>query len=59
MRIFRSQDDDGDEKLEFMPSRDSVHSTVYPGRPLKDQFTTAYANVRLARGANRYGSTRR
>ncbi|WP_338864402.1 fused MFS/spermidine synthase [Myxococcus stipitatus] len=54
VRIFRSQDADGDEKLEFMPSRDYVHSTVYPGRPLKDQFTTAYANVGLARGAKRY-----
>ncbi|RYZ33627.1 MAG: hypothetical protein EOO71_41485, partial [Myxococcaceae bacterium] len=30
VKIFRSQDDDGDEKLEFMPSRDYVHSTVYP-----------------------------
>ncbi|CAM3123172.1 hypothetical protein G4177_12630 [Corallococcus sp. ZKHCc1 1396] len=54
VKIFRSQDDDGDEKLEFMPSRDYVHSTVYPGRPLKDQFTTAYANVGLSRGAGRY-----
>ncbi|MCY1042281.1 fused MFS/spermidine synthase [Corallococcus sp. bb12-1] len=54
VKIFRTQDDDGDEKLEFMPSRDYVHSTVYPGRPLKDQFTTAYANVGLSRGAGRY-----
>ncbi|WP_147444439.1 MULTISPECIES: spermidine synthase [Corallococcus] len=54
VKIFRSQDGDGDEKLEFMPSRDYVHSTVYPGQPLKDQFTTAYANVGLSRGAGRY-----
>lgn len=54
VKILRSIDEDGDEMLEYMPSRGYVHSTVYPGRPLKDQFTTAYANVGLARGAKRY-----
>ncbi len=54
VKILRSTDTDGDERLDYMPSRDYVHSTVYPSRPLKDQFTTAYVNVGLARGARRY-----
>ncbi|OJH38582.1 spermidine synthase [Cystobacter ferrugineus] len=54
VKIFRSTDRDGDEHLEYMPSRDFVHSNVYPGRPLKDQFTTSYVNMGLARGARRY-----
>lgn len=54
VKILRETDEDGDEVLEYMPSRGYVHSTVYPGRPLKDQFTTAYVNVGLARGARRY-----
>ncbi|QRO01827.1 fused MFS/spermidine synthase [Archangium violaceum] len=54
VKILRSIDEDGDERLEYMPSRGYIHSTVYPGKPLKDQFTTAYVNVGLARGARRY-----
>lgn len=54
VRVLRAQEDGGDERLEYMPSRDYVHSTVYPKAPLKDQFTTAYVNVGLARESRRY-----
>jgi predicted membrane-bound spermidine synthase len=54
VKIFRLTDDEGDTALQYMPSRGFIHSVVYPDRPLKDQFTTAYVNVGLAREARRY-----
>ncbi|MDY7227622.1 spermidine synthase [Hyalangium rubrum] len=54
VKIFRSTDEAGDTVLYYMPSRSFVHSAVYPGRPLKDQFTNSYLHLGLARGARRY-----
>jgi predicted membrane-bound spermidine synthase len=54
VKIFRSEDEDGDTVLYYMPSRSFVHSVVYPERPLKDQFTNSYLHLGLARGARRY-----
>lgn len=54
VQILRTMDEEGHALLQYMPSRTYVHSTVYADAPLKDQFTTAYVNVGLARAARRY-----
>ncbi|MFY0528782.1 spermidine synthase [Archangium gephyra] len=54
IKILRSLDADGDEVFAFMPSRNYVHTYVYPERPLKEQFTTLHVSLGYARKAKNY-----
>lgn len=54
IKILRSQDKDGEETLSYMPSRNYIHTNVYPARPLKEQFTTLHLSLGYARRAKNY-----